>query len=804
MPRWKRDFALVTGLTVIIQFALYWPSFVGHGVLLPVHILTRPGIYLPQVQQDHQLPNYGRSDLVQVSEPHRWFMAAEYRDGRIPIWTPYAFCGTPLARAPIFSPFELLYVLYPSPRVLPWIQLATAIVAATGAWLFACRILRLGSVAAITCGLAWPLTGFLTLWQGYDLSYPVVFFPWQLLVTQALIDKVSSRRIVSLAFVTALTLVSGPVDMAGLVLLVSGIVWVWHLAARWLICRNAGSIAGLAAATIIGWSLGFFLAAPAWLPAVDYVKSGTRITARNDGKEVRPPIGWKALPLVVFPEAFGTEKDNTVFVHESGVRLESSAGAYAGCISLLFALPWAWFDRKRRSWFFCLLLISILGIGWQINVPGLVSLWRLPGFKMLSPSRMVFAMAWSTLTLAAMGMEQFGKSFDGPRSRLLHIPGIVTIGCWLWCLAGLFTWPDKLRTLLPHGQQGLTLARIQSSFQTEYLHELCWLSCVFVIWFLTLRRLVPASRLTPIVGLLMILEPFLHCWNLHPQPDPKLYYPRLPALEFIQRSAPGRVLGVECLPPKLLESHQLRDIRGYDGVDPLAYVQLLSLSYDPQRTSAPEYARTMWYFPEFRESATQRNSFQLHPILNMLGLRYIVCNESVAIPDPVFQGGGYKVYLNNNALPRAWIPPHHERLPSTDALLQSMRDWSFDPAQRAFTSESRADIPDGGRGSVELISDNPRFMSLTATMETAGLLVIGDRFDDGWKVTVDGEPAELLCVNHVLRGVAISKGRHAIELHYSPAAFVLGVRLFLAAAVILLAMLVWSCRNLILTLRARE
>ena len=703
LPRSKRDFALVAGMTTVIQFALYWPSFFGHGVLLPVHILTRPGIYLPQDQQDRQLPGYSRSDLVQVSEPHRWFMAAEYRAGRIPIWTPYAFCGTPLARAPIFSPFELLYVLYPSPRVLPWIQLATAIVAATGAWLFASRILRLGSASAMTCAVAWPLTGFLTLWQGYDLSYPVVFFPWQLLVTHALIETTSCRRIVSLSVVTALTLISGPVDMAGLVLLVSGIVWVWQVAAQWLICRSPGSIPVLAAATIVGWSPGFLMAAPAWLPAIDYVKSGTRITARNDGKEARPPIGWKALPLVIFPEAFGTEKDDTVFVHESGVRLESSAGAYAGCISLLFALPWAWFDRSRRSWFFCSFLIAILGIGWQLNVPGLVSLWRLPGLRMLTPGRMVFATAWATLTLAAIGLEQFCKSFEGPRSRVLHVAVVVTVGCWLCCFAGLFAWPDKLRTFFPQGQQGLSLTRIQSSFQTAYLLQLGWLSCVLIIWFLTLRRLFPASRLTPLVCLLMILELVSHCWKLHPQPDPKLYYPRLPALEFIQRSPPGRVLGVECLPPKVLESHQLRDIRGYDGVDPLAYIQLLSLSYDQQRTSAPEYARTMWYFPEFREPATHGTSFQLHPILNMLGLRYIVCDESVGIPNPVFQGGGYKVYLNENALPRAGIPQHAERLPSSDAILQSMRDWSFDPAQRAYTLESTAGFPDGGSGSVELI-----------------------------------------------------------------------------------------------------
>ncbi len=91
MPRWKRDLALVTGLTAIIQFALYWPSFIGQGVLLTVHILTRPESYFTQDPQQLPLPNYGRSDLVQVSEPHRWFMAAEYRAGRVPTWTPYAF-----------------------------------------------------------------------------------------------------------------------------------------------------------------------------------------------------------------------------------------------------------------------------------------------------------------------------------------------------------------------------------------------------------------------------------------------------------------------------------------------------------------------------------------------------------------------------------------------------------------------------------------------------------------------------------------------------------------------------------------
>ena len=286
--RWRRDCSIVAGLTICIQISLYWSSFVGSGVLLPVHILTRPGIYLPQNLSGRPMPHYDRSDLVQVSEPHRWFMASEYRAGRIPLWTPYAFSGTPLARAPVFSPFELLYVLWPSPRVLPWIQLATALVAAIGSWRCASRLLGLGSTSAITAGVIYPLTGFLTLWQGYDLSYPVVFYPWQILAALAMLEKVTAGRIVALAISTALTLISGPVDMAGLVLLSTGLLWLMRVIGKWysetnyrwvVVAQSTGLCNSLVDSNacrhwhraLDGTALQQTLAAPRWRLSIDWL-----------------------------------------------------------------------------------------------------------------------------------------------------------------------------------------------------------------------------------------------------------------------------------------------------------------------------------------------------------------------------------------------------------------------------------------------------------------------------------------------------------------------------------------------------
>jgi len=799
--RRRRDCSIVAGLTICIQLSLYWSSFVGSGVLLPVHILTRPGIYLPPDLKERPLPNFGRSDLVLVSEPHRWFMASEYRAGRIPLWTPYGFSGTPLARAPIFSPFELLYVLWPSPRVLPWIQLATALVAAIGSWRCASQLLELGSTAAITAGVIYPLTGFLTLWQGYDLSYPVVFFPWQILAALAILEKVSTGRVVGLAISTALTLISGPVDMAALVLLSTGLIWAMHVFGKWFTERSLRSVIGVTAATGFGWALGFLLAAPGWLPTIDYVKSGMRVASRAEGKESRPPIGWSAIPLVVFPEAFGTEKDDTVFLHESGVRLESSAGAYAGCIAVIFAIPWALLDRSRRSWVLCLFAISVFGLSWQLNIPGFVSIWRLPGLKLLSASRLVFATAWSILMLAVIGLEQLQVSTSSRRWPF-HVGVCLSLGCLGLCIAGILFWPGELRRLIPAGQPGLSFADIKSAFLAPYWYQFGWLTAALGLCAGVLFRTGQQSGLPLTLAVLMVLESLSHVWNLHPQPDPMLYYPRLPALEFIQNSPPGRVLGVECLPPKLLESHQLPDIRGYDGVDPFPYIQLLSLSFDRRRTSTVEYARTMWYVPEFKEPATAEDAFSLHPVLNMLGLRYIIFQQSVELPNLALQDEGYTVFVNSQAMPRAWIPRTVKIVSSENGVLESMISWNFDPSSQAYLTSLSTKLPDSCIGTANVIDEDPQRLSLVAKMETPGLVVVGDRYSSDWQATVDGKPHPLMCVNYALRGVVLSAGEHTIEMKYVPVAFARGFKMLVCASVILLALVVWSRRDWFLRSRS--
>jgi uncharacterized membrane protein YfhO len=45
-------------------------------------------------------------------------------------------------------------------------------------------------------------------------------------------------------------------------------------------------------------------------------------------------------------------------------------------------------------------------------------------------------------------------------------------------------------------------------------------------------------------------------------------------------------------------------------------------------------------------------------------------------------------------------------------------------------------------------------------------LLLNDKYDPNWKVTVDGKPASLLRCNYIMQGVQVSAGEHTIDLRF--------------------------------------
>src|SRR5262249_34194607 len=88
------------------------------------------------------------------------------------------------------------------------------------------------------------------------------------------------------------------------------------------------------------------------------------------------------------------------------------------------------------------------------------------------------------------------------------------------------------------------------------------------LWLLAFRA--PGGVAPGVLGALMVaaLAWLGYGYALTPQSGPALFSPRLPALAQVARAPPGRVLGLDCLPSQLPQAYGLRDVRGYDAVDP--------------------------------------------------------------------------------------------------------------------------------------------------------------------------------------------------------------------------------------------
>lgn len=135
------------------------------------------------------------------------------------------------------------------------------------------------------------------------------------------------------------------------------------------------------------------------------------------------------------------------------------------------------------------------------------------------------------------------------------------------------------------------------------------------------------------------------------------------------------------------------------------------------------------------------------------------------------------VYRNRPEIRWPAVFQRVESVPDFDAALAWMQAGALD--QEAVVAGGRPLFGPPGHVPAELVHLSPNRLLVTAT--GPGLLVLSEVFHPGWQATVDGEPAEIVEANGVLRGVYLGEGTHRVEMVYRPWAVAAGAILSLAA-----------------------
>ncbi|MCU0345290.1 MAG: YfhO family protein, partial [Ignavibacterium sp.] len=194
------------------------------------------------------------------------------------------------------------------------------------------------------------------------------------------------------------------------------------------------------------------------------------------------------------------------------------------------------------------------------------------------------------------------------------------------------------------------------------------------------------------------------------------------------------------------------DIYGYSGIKPRAiqdYYDVLGSPANP----------TFW---------------------RMLNVKYIIFDKEVNSPDLqlVYAGNKSFVYLNRNALPRAYFVNQVAKKSGLE-IINMVKNTQFDPAYIAFTEEEVAGIeaPDSTTYvRIEKFENENVELDVNAsgnnflTGETDYKLF---KVHTGWKAFIDGKETKIYRANHGFRGIVVPKGNHKIEFTYLPESFVI-------------------------------
>jgi len=133
--------------------------------------------------------------------------------------------------------------------------------------------------------------------------------------------------------------------------------------------------------------------------------------------------------------------------------------------------------------------------------------------------------------------------------------------------------------------------------------------------------------------------------------------------------------------------------------------------------------------------------------------------------------GKFALFEFTGALPRAKLYGRWQVNTNDPANLKTLSDLNFDPAKTVLISTPQNNLAavstHENSGTVEFKSYSPKRLAFAVNATAPSVLLLNDKYDPNWRVTVDGQRADLLRCNFLMRGVQVPAGAHTVEFYFS-------------------------------------
>ncbi len=442
---------------------------------------------------------------------------------------------------------------------------------------------------------------------------------------------------------------------------------------------------------------------------------------------------------------------------------ETPTTYYAGAIMVfLFVVGIFFVERKYVIW---LVAVTILGIllSYGRNMPGLNFFLfdNLPGYnKFRSVTFTIILPIFSIAMLGILGLERlFQTKLDKQSTKKVLIALGTTAGLalLLTVFAGAFgfrgatdnpQWPDWLKNGIMADRKALFRADAFRSFifialfaGVYYLHSIQKLSKSLVYGLFML-----------LVGLDIILigNRFMNGSKFQTAVTDR-YFQELPGDTFINQNEKLGDRVIDLSPGIFYDARASRhhsSINGYHGARIRRFQELLDADLQLER----EQMR--------RDYQGGALDFSNYETVNMLNGRFVIANPSAT------QG----IVINEHANGAAWFVQEVKLVNSPDKELETTQ--SINSKTTAVIDESKfsgINSSYSGGGTISLVDYHPGYWKYQSDNSEKGLAVFSEiHYPKGFQVTIDGQPADMLRANYILRALEVPAGQHVIEFTFAP------------------------------------
>lgn len=787
-----------------------WPILIVAGTLL---YLFREAIFPPF---SAWVLSREAGDVSTLYYYWRHFGFESLREGFIPLWNPFIFCGVPFAAYPesaLFYPPNLIFLLLPLARALNW----SFIIHLAGLAFFQYLFLRW-----LDSGRWASILGALTL----VLGAPVILH-----ITAGHLSNLCSMAWLPILFLTAASFARRKRPVWAVALGVGGglqilaghwqyvfysAIWIFIFLIYAFLTRRdfkKSHWITLATGTAAAALVAFGLTAIQVVPALSLAEESFRKTLdyRWAATFSLPPIN---LLTVLSPSFLGDSLRSLYW----GRNYFWEMCGYIGLIPLGLAISGLLLRRRRFSLFFALMAVGSLVLALGGYTPLFRGLYlTVPGFRYFRGSaKFLFFFAFAVSVLAARGVDCLGRAGrmapGKPRRSRLRIAILALAGLFLIAgTAGLALslqpsrrppewWRDLLKAellrgrhyeFIPPGRPGWWEDLVQKHppdawpvyveklVETTPFPDNSW--AMFVGGG---RRFGLAAAAFGLILLLMGLKPEIGSWAIG-------ITVLLAAAELILWARPyltgfdSRACRWPADVETLLESRP-RPLR-YLGLDPADYNKgmiygcssVLGYQADVPR-------RYLEYINRSQGLGSSNRGGQelvplinrISPLLNLLNPRLVIApafslRENIGM-ELLLRNRKKEIFLNPKSTSRALITSRPTVIEERERILEILSAPGFSPAETIILEESpppRFQKSEGAGGSVNFLEYRPGFVHLEAELDRPGFLLLNDSYAPGWQAYVDGNPVRIYRANYLMRAVCLEAGRHRVEFRYRPLAF---------------------------------